>query len=276
MLRGEPKLVRLFAGLRKPRRPAILGSDFAGVVESVGPGVTRFKPGDEVYAEVDAGGFAELVAVSEKHLARKPANLSFEEAAAVPMGALTALQGLREAAKLQPGQHVLVNGASGGVGSFAVQMARALGAAEVTAVCSARNLELVRSAGADHAIDYEEEDVTRGVARFDVVIDTVGTHSFGEFTRVMRPGGIYVAIGRLDDRYIGPMIAGKLRALFTKHGFRSFLAKRNAEDLEYIATLIEDGKIKPIIDRRYTMAEVPEAIRYLETGHVRGKLVVTA
>jgi NADPH:quinone reductase-like Zn-dependent oxidoreductase len=165
----------------------------------VGPDVTRFAPGDEICAEVDAGGFAELIAVPERFVARKPSNLTFERAAAVPMAALTALQGLRDKGNVAPGQHVLVSGASGGIGSFAVQIAKALGA-EVTAVCSAKNLDMVRSIGADHAVDYTQEDVTRGEPRFDVVFDTVGTHSFADFRKVMSRGGAHVAVGRLDGR----------------------------------------------------------------------------
>jgi NADPH:quinone reductase-like Zn-dependent oxidoreductase len=275
MMRGEPKLVRLMQGPRKPRRRTTIGSDVAGVVGSVGAGVTRLRPGDEVYAEIGSGGCAELVAVPETSVARKPATLTLEQAAAVPMAGLTALQALRDRGRVRAGQRVLVNGASGGVGTFTVQVAKALGV-EVTAVCSTRNLEMVRSIGADHVVDYTQDDVTRGESRFDVVIDIAGTHPLRHYRQVMRRGGMYVMVGNVKNRYVRPIVYGKLLSLVSGARFTSMLAKGNAEDLEYLAERIDAGEIVPVIDRTYRMAEVPDAMRYLEAGHVAGKLVVTA
>lgn len=273
MLRGRPRLIRLMNGLRRPRRRTIVGSDVAGVVESLGAGVTRFGPGDEVYAEVGNGGCAELIPVAEPSIARRPATATFELAAAVPMAGLTALQGLRDHGRVHTGQHVLVNGASGGVGTFTVQLAKAFGA-EVTAVCSGRNVELIRSLGADHVVDYTREDVTLGERRFDLIMDIVGTHPLRHYRRVMTGGATYVMVGSVVDRFLRPILYGKVLTLVTRERFTSFVAKRNAEDLADLAERIDAGQIVPVIDRTYPMAEVPDAVRYLEAGHVAGKLVL--
>ncbi len=275
MLRGKPAVIRLMNGLRRPRRRTIVGSDVAGVVESVGAGATRFHPGDEVFAEVGTGGCAELIAVAESAVARKPETATFEQAAAVPMAGLTALQGLRDHGRIRAGRHVLVNGASSGVGTFAVQLAKAFGA-EVTGVCSSRNLEMVRSIGADHVVDYTKEDVTLGPRRFDLVFDIAGTHLLRHYRRVMNRGATYVMVGSVDDRFIRPIVYGKLLSLVSGRRFTSFVAKARAEDLADLAERLDAGEIAPVVDRTYPMAEVPDAVRYLESKHVAGKLVVTA
>ncbi len=280
ILRSDPHMVRLYVkGLRRPPEGTILGSDAAGVVEAVGKDVTRFRPGDEVYAEVKMGGLAEYVSVPEVWVAHKPANLTFAEAVAVPMAAETALQGLRDAGRIAPGQMVLVNGASGGVGSFAVQIAKALGATEVTGVCSTRNLELVRSIGADHVIDYTKEDFTRGDRRYDMIVDTVGNHSLADFRRVLNADGTFVIVGGQGGRWIGPLaqvLKGRLMSRFASPQ-RIVVASGmpNGEDLEFLRGLIEAGQVTPVIDRTYALSEAPDAIRYLEQRHARGKVVVT-
>ena len=279
-MRGEPLLFRpvMGAGIRKPRRPTILGSDIAGVVEAVGKDVTRFRPGDEVYGTAGPGACAEHVAVPEKAVALKPAGATFEEAAAVPMAGLTALQGLRDFGRVQAGQKVLVNGAGGGVGTFAVQVAKALGAAEVTGVCSTGNVELVRSIGADHVVDYTKEDFARSDHRYDLVIDTVGNRSLGALRRAATPNGTVVLVGGGGGRLLGPiaqLIRAKLLSPFVSQKLVSMLATRKAEDLDYLRELIEAGSIKPVLDGTYAFAETPEAMRYLERHHARGKVVVT-
>ena len=276
ILRGDPYLVRLVKGLRRPRKPAILGSDMAGVVEAVGKDVTRFHPGDEVYAEVDEGGLADYVAVKEKRLARKPANLTFEQAAAVPMAALTALQGLRDVGRIQPGQKVLVHGAGGGVGSFAVQIAKALGAAEVTGVCGPTKVELVRSLGADHVIDRSREDFSRSGNRYDLVLDTAN-RSLRAVRRVLVPRGRLAMVGGRGGRVLGPVpqyIAASILSPIVRKKMAPVLGRPSGEDLELLRELIEAGKVKPAVDRVYPFAEAPEAIRQLEAGQVRGKVVV--
>ncbi len=278
LLRANPYLVRLMKGLRRPRQAVVAGADMAGVVESVGRDVTRFRPGDEVYAESDAGCFAEYVSVGEERVAPKPANLTFEQAAAVPMAAMTALQGLRNVGRIEEGQRVLVNGASGGVGSFAVQLAKALGAAEVTGVCSTRNVELVRSIGADDVVDYTQDDFTRSGQRYDLLLDTVGNHSIGAFRRALARKGTFVIAGGGGGRWLGPvpqLLKGKLLSPFVSQRIVTFVCKPNRKDLEYLKELIEAGKVMPVIDRTYQFAEAPDAIRYLEGGHARGKVVVT-
>jgi NADPH:quinone reductase-like Zn-dependent oxidoreductase len=278
LLRANPYLVRLMKGLRRPRQAVIAGADMAGVVESVGKGVTRFNPGDEVYAEIGAGCFADYVSVREEQVALKPANLTFEQAAAVPMAAMTALQGLRNVGRIKEGQRVLVNGASGGVGSFAVQLAKSLGAAEVTGVCSTRNVELVRSIGADHVIDYTQEDFTWSGQRYDLLLDTVGNHSIGAFRRAVTRKGTFVIAGGGGGRWLGPvpqLLKGMLLSPFVSQRIVTFVCKPNREDLEFLKELIETDKVMPVIDRTYPLAEAPEAIRYLEEGHAQGKVVVT-
>ena len=276
-MRGLPAFMRLQFGLRQPKNSG-LGSDVAGQVEAVGRNVTRFRPGDEVYADVVQGGFAEYTSVPEAFLALKPANLTFEQAAAVPLAALTALQGLRDRGRVRPGQQVLVVGAAGGVGSFAVQLAKWLGA-EVTGVCSTRNLDLVRSLGADHVIDYTREDFTRGGRRYDLILQLAGTGSPADCRRALTPSGtLLLSSGESAGRWIGPgdrMIKAAVLSPFVGQRLGAFLAKQSREDLQAVRELIEQGKLSPVIDRTYPLRETPEAIRHLEQGHARGKIVIT-
>jgi NADPH:quinone reductase-like Zn-dependent oxidoreductase len=255
-------------GLFKPKAPG-LGADLAGEVEAVGKAVTRFHPGDAVFGE-GAGAFAEYACIPERWLAKKPANLTFEQAAAVPMAAGTALQGLRDGGRIQAGQKVLILGASGGVGTFAVQIAKSFGA-EVTGVCSTRNVEMVRSIGADHVVDYTREDFTRGTTRYDLMLDTIGDRSLRECRRVLAPKAVYVFIGGPMRHLAASMLAGP----FVSQDVKAVVAKRSSADLEFLSGLIEAGKITPVIDRTYPLSEVPAAIRYLEEGHARGKVVIT-
>ena len=264
-------------GLRKPK-DGRFGSDFAGVVVELGENQSQFKVGDEVYGVVP-GAAAEYGAAREDKIALKPSNVSFEEAAAVPIAAFTALQAVRNKGKLQPGQKVLVNGASGGVGTFAVQIAKAFGA-EVTAVTSTRNQDLLKKIGADHTIDYTKEDFTKTNEKYDVIIDTIGNHGMG-VRRALTPNGICVAVG--FPGVIGlfeTAILGSISSKVTSKKFGFFVAKSNAKDLEFLKELIEQGKVKPVIDRTYTMKEIQDAVRYVEgpnhrPGHARGKVVVT-
>jgi NADPH:quinone reductase-like Zn-dependent oxidoreductase len=264
-------------GLRIPKDGG-LGSDVAGQVEAVGRAVTRFRPGDEVYAFVLAGGFAEYVRVPEGVLGPKPANLSFEQAATVPLAALTALQGLRDQGRVQPGDKVLIIGASGGVGTFAVQLAKLFGA-EVTGVCSTRNLELVRSLGADHAIDYTREDFTRGGRRYDVIFQLAGTGSPSACRRALTPKGrLILSSGESDGRWVGPLdriLKAAVLSPFVGQRLAPFEAKQSSQDLKTLKELIEAGELSPVIDRTYPLRQTPEAIRYLEQGHARGKVVIT-
>jgi NADPH:quinone reductase-like Zn-dependent oxidoreductase len=276
-MRGAPYVVRAAAGLTKPKNTR-LGVDLAGLVEAVGRNVTQFQPGDEVFG-AGRGAFAEYVCAPEKALAAKPANLTFEQAAAVPVaGAFSALQGLRDKGRIQPGQKVLINGAAGGVGTFAVQIAKAFGTT-VTGVCSTRNVGLVRLIGADHVIDYTREDFTRSGQRYDLILDCAANHSLSACRRVMSPRGIYVIVGGPGrGRWIGPLIY-PLKALllspFVSQKLLMFLASPNKDDLVVLKELIEAAKVTPVIDRCYTLREVPEAIRYLEEGHARGKVIIT-
>jgi NADPH:quinone reductase-like Zn-dependent oxidoreductase len=280
LIRGVPYIARLQFGLRAPKH-TVAGCDLAGQVEEVGRAVTAFRPGDEVFgapALRGFGAFAEYAAVPQDVLAPKPTNLSFEHAAAVPLAALTALQGVRDHGRTQAGQRVLVIGASGGVGTFAVQIATSLGA-EVTGVCSTRNVDLVRSLGAVHVIDYTQHDVTRGAQRYDVVLQVAGTASPSDLRRVLTPKGtLLLSSGESRGRWLGP-VARMLRATvlspFVGQRLGSFIATTKAADLEYLRELIEAGAIAPVIDRSYPLAQVPEAIAYLEEGHARGKVVVT-
>jgi NADPH:quinone reductase-like Zn-dependent oxidoreductase len=276
-MRGEPYFMRAMAGMGKPES-ILMGVDFAGTVESVGKNVTRFKPGDEVFGG-RTGAFGEYVSVAEKGpLAMKPTNMTFEQAAAVPIAAITALQALHDKGNLQAGQSVLINGASGGVGTFAVQIAKVYGA-KVTGVCSTRNLDLVRSIGADEVIDYTHEDFTQASQRYDLIVDTVGTHSLSDYRRVLKPDGALVIVGSLDKgRWLGPMsglIDAKLYSSFASLKVVFLLAELNPEDLDTLRDWMQAGKVTPVIDRRYALSEVPEAIRYLEQGHARGKVIVT-
>lgn len=252
------------------------GRDVAGEVEAVGSLVTQFKPGDAVFGAC-GGAFAEYTCTTESTLVRKPDDVTFEQAASVPVAALTALQGLRDKGQLQPGQKVLINGAAGGVGTFAVQLAKTFGA-EVTGVCSTRNVEMVRSIGADQVIDYTREDFTESGQRYDLILDCFATHSFLECRRVLNPRGRYIGIGGPFGSMIGVM-AGQIKelaiSLFVSQKFVTFMAKLNQEDLNTVGKLIADRKVTPVIDRRYQLSEVPEAVRYLEEGHARGKVVIT-
>ena len=274
-------LGRLIFGLRKPRDTR-LGQDVAGQVEAVGKNVTQFKPGDEVFG-ISRGALAEYACTLERALAAKPPNVSFEQAASLPLAGLTALQGLREG-KIQPGQKVLINGATGGVGTFAVQIAKSLGA-EVTAVCSTRNVDLVRSIGADHVIDYTKEDFTKSDQRYDVIFDNVCNHSFAERRHVLNPKGICVLAGMGGAGVKGSDALGRIasniftaRALssFTDQKFAQYRTKSSKQDLILLADLIQTGRITPVIDRRYKLGEAPEALRYLNEGHARGKVIITA
>jgi NADPH:quinone reductase-like Zn-dependent oxidoreductase len=268
-MRGKPAFSRLTLGLLRPKHK-MLGVDVAGRVDAIGSGVTRFKTGDEVYANLlnhGYGGFAEYVSVPAEAMSLKPANLSFEEAAAVPMAAVTALQGLRHHGEIRPEQTVLVNGASGGVGSFAVQIARSYGA-EVTGVTSTRNLDLVRSLGADHVVDYTMTDFARADPRWDLILDTIGNRSVSDLRRALAEGGKAAVTGFTS--------MGKLLGVSLRGGkdIAQVQAKVTTNDLELLSEMIEAGKVRPQIDRRYLFAEIPEAIDYLEQGHARGKVVV--
>src|SRR5438309_7360424 len=278
LMRGSPFLARLGGGLRRPKDPR-LGVDIAGRVEAVGNNVTRFQPGNEVFGTVK-GGFAEYACAREDRLALKPANISFEEAAAAPVVAFTALQGLRDKGKIRPGQKVLVNGASGGVGTFAVQMAKSFGT-EVTGVCSTRNLEMVRSIGADHVIDYTKEDFTKTDRRYDLIFDLVGNHSYSERRHILNSNGICVMAGIGGAGWhdgVGKRLAGELdaylRSRFVSQKFISYIAQFNKKDMTILADLMQSGKVTPVIDRTYKLSDVPEALRYLEQGHARGNVVI--
>jgi NADPH:quinone reductase-like Zn-dependent oxidoreductase len=281
-MRGEPRIARMMPGTLGLRAPKlrILGCDMAGQVEAAGQDVTEFRPGDDVFALLEQGGFAEYVSVPERLLARKPANLSYEQAAAVPMAAVTALLGLRDVGRVAPGQAVLVNGASGGVGTFAVQIARALGAS-ADAVCSAPNADLARSIGADDVIDYAAEDFTRSGRRYDVLLDIAGSRSVLACRRVLTRRGTLVLIGGPAGRWLQP--AGHVFAALAAAPLvpqRIALADTvsctaNKQILTTLTTLIEDGKVTPVISRTYPFHDIPEAVRYHEQGHALGKVVIT-
>jgi len=274
LMRGKPYIVHLFAGLRKPK--IRLGADVAGQVEAVGRKVTQFKPGDEVFG-ICRGAFAEYVSASELGLVMKPENITFEQAASVPVAALTAVQGLRNKGKIQPGHKVLINGAAGGVGTFAVQVAKSLGA-EVTGVCSTRNVEMVRSLGADQVIDYTQEDFTKGWQRYDLILDCVGNHSPSACRRVLSPKGIHVLVGGPSGPgtlgFVARLIAALVRSRFASQKFTMILTRRSKDDLTLMHDLMRAGKVTPVIDRRYSLNEVPKAFGYLEEGHARGKVVI--
>ncbi len=274
-MRASPFLVRLGEGFFKPKDTK-LGADVAGIVEAVGSSVTQFKPGDAVFGEIGAGSFAEYAAAREDRLALKPANISFEEAAASPVVGFTALQGMRATGHIQSGQKVLVNGAAGGVGTFAIQLAKSFGA-EVTGVCSTRNLDMVRSIGADHVVDYTREDFTRNGQRYDLIYDAIGNRSVLAYSSALKPNGKCVIAGFTTmPRLFEHMILG---SLITKIGSKQIsmmgVANPNQPDLLIIKELLESGKVKSVIDRCYPLSETPEAIRYLEKGHARGKVIIT-
>lgn len=274
-MRGEPYIMRLSEGLAKPKNPG-LGADLAGRVEAIGKNVTQFQPGDEVFG-MSVRTLAEYVRVAQEGLVLKPANLTFEQAAAVPVGAITALQGLRDKGQIQAGQKVLINGAAGGVGTFAVQIAKSFGA-EVTGVCST-NVAMVRSIGADQVIDYTKEDFSKGGQLYDLILDCVGNRSLTALRRVLKSKGTLVLAGGVKGRWIKPLLL-PLRALlmspFVSQKMVFFIAKRNKDDLLALKDLIETGRVTPVIDRSYPLSEVSEAIRYLEEGHAQGKVVITA
>lgn len=276
MMTGTPYMVRLMgAGLRKPKTPKV-GKDVAGVVAVVGKAVTRLKPGDEVFGEID-GSFAEYAVAKDKHLAIKPTNVTFEEAAAVPLAGFTALQGLRDHGQVKAGDAVLINGASGAVGTWTVQIAKAMGA-RVTAVCSTHNVEAARTMGADHVVDYTKEDFTTLDSKFDAMIDIVGNRRLTRCRDLLVDGGRYVMVSGPKRKWLGPMgrmLAAQFVFLGRSQKFVWYVANVNLEDLEYLARLVEEGTIAAVIDRRYSLSEVPEAFRYLEEGHARAKLVVT-
>jgi len=274
-LRADPFLIRLAAGPLKPKNK-ILGFDVAGQVEAVGGSAKQFKRGDEVFGDIyPCGGsaFAEYVAVPETALVLKPANITFEESAAVPVAGVTALQGLRDYGQIQPGQKVLINGASGGVGTFAVQIAKAMGA-EVTGVCSTRNVDMVRSLGADHVIDYTQEDVTANGQRYDLILDNVGNPATYKqlYKHSLNPTGIYVIVA---GSFFLQIFFGPWMSMTGKNKIGTYMTMTKIKDVAYLKDLLETGKVVPVIDKRYPLCEVPEAIKYLESGHARGKVVIT-
>ena len=274
-LRGKPLFMRLMgAGLLKPKNK-ILGVDIAGRVETVGRKVKQLQPGDEVFGGGEfLGGFAEYVCVSENKLALKPANITFEEAAAVPIAAVTALQGLRDKGQIQQGQKVLINGAGGGVGTFAVQIAKSFGA-EVTGVCSTSKVEIVRSIGADRVIDYTQEDFTKNGQRYNLIIDAAAYRSILDQKRALSPKGIYVMVGGSMARMFQVLFLRPWISMTGSKKIGVMLANINKKDLVFMKELLEAGKVVPVIDRRYPLSEVAEAIRYLEEGHARGKVIIT-
>ena len=274
LMRGAPYLLRALPGLRKPKikRP---GRDVAGQVEAVGRNVTEFKPGDGVFGAC-RGAFAEYACAPESALVSKPPNVTFEQAASVPVAGLTALQGLRDKGHIQPGQAVLINGAAGGVGTFAVQLAKSFGA-EVTGVCSTRNADMVRSIGADHVIDYTQKDFTKMGQRYDLLFECVGNCSLSACRRVLNSNGICVIAGAPRELwpFVGRALGAPVLSRCVSQKFVTFMARVRKEDLAVLGELMAAGKLTPVIDRRYSLSEVPEAIRYLEKGHARGKVVIT-
>lgn len=275
-MRGSPYIMRLGTGIGTPKVTR-LGVDFAGTVEAVGSKVTKYKPGDEIFGG-KAGAFAEYITAREDGpRALKPANVSFEQAASVPIAGITALQALRDKGRVQRGHKVLINGASGGVGTFAVQIAKSFGA-EVTGVCSTRNLDLVRSIGADHVIDYTREDYTESGRMYDVIVDNVGNHSLRKNMRVLEPGGRFVIVGAESGDWIRPLmrpVNAVILSPFVDQEISMLIARLTQEDLALLADLMRDGKVTPVIDRRYPLAEIADAVRYSEAGHARGKIIVT-
>jgi NADPH:quinone reductase-like Zn-dependent oxidoreductase len=273
-LHGTPYFIRVSTGLRKPKFTGI-GVDFSGVVESVGKNVTGFKPGDAVFGGCQ-GALAEYLVIAEQQLMNKPDNISFEQAGAVNIAAKTALQALRNTGKLQPGQKVLINGASGGVGTFAVQIAKHLGG-EVTGVSSGHNTELVRSLGADHTIDYAQQDYTQGGTQYDLIIDNAGNHSLSANRRVLKPNGRYVMVGGPEGKWIKPMdrvIAAMMYSKFVHQEMGMMMARASKDDLALLSELMQQGKVTPVIDKRYKLSEAAEAMRHLETGRARWKIVI--
>jgi NADPH:quinone reductase-like Zn-dependent oxidoreductase len=278
LMRGVPPILHILFRMRKPTitQPGRPGCDVAGQVETVGRNITQFKPGDEVFG-VCLGAFAEYACASETKLVVKPENVTFEQAASVPVAALTALQGLRDRGQIRPGQKVLINGAAGGVGTFAVQIAKSFGAV-VTGVCSTKNVDLIRSLGADRVIDYTQEDFTKSGQHYDLILDNVGNHSLSACRRVLNPKGTCVIAGAPKEAagfFLTRTLIAPVLSLFVSQNFLMFIAKPNKEDLTILHDLMKAGKVRPVIDKRYSLSEVPEAIRYLEAGHARGKVVIT-
>lgn len=271
IMRGMPYLARFTAGWPKPRN-YIPGFDVSGVVEAVGPNVTRFAVGDEVFGECGGGACAEFVSASEERFASKPKDITFEQAAAVPISALAALQGLRDAGHLQAGQSVLINGASGGVGTFAVQIAKAFGA-EVTGVCSTANVDMVRSIGADHVIDYTKDDFTRGGKTYDLVLDNVGNRAFADYRGVLSPMG--TMLPNTGNAGMGYVMKAFALSVFVRWQGPPFLSAPNSDDMAFLKKLLEDGSVVPVIDRAYPLSETPRALEYVGTGHARGKVIIT-
>jgi NADPH:quinone reductase-like Zn-dependent oxidoreductase len=277
LLTGEPFFLRFAAGGILEPKLQILGGDVAGQVEAVGRNVTQLQPGDRVFgdlADCGRGGFAEYVCATEDKLAAMPANIGFEEAAAVPMAAVVALQGLRDKGQIQPGQKVLVNGASGGVGTFAVQIAKSFGA-EVTAVCSTRNLDMARSIGADHVIDYTQEDFTQSGQQYDLILAANGYHPIADYKRALRPQGIYVCSGGSLAQIFQAGILGQLMSKTGGKQMGNLAHSQNHDDLVFVSELLGAGKIVPVVDRQYPLNELPEAFRYFGEGHARGKVIIT-
>lgn len=276
LMRGAPLIVRLLFRVPKPTsaRPARPGRDVAGQVEAVGRRVAQFKPGDEVFGACQ-GAFAEYACASESRLVAKPANVTFEQAASVPVAGLSALQGLRDKGRIQPGQKVLINGAAGGVGTFAVQIAKSFGT-QVTGVCGTRNVEMVRSIGADCVVDYTEQDFTKGEQRYDLILDCVGNHSLSAFRRVLNPNGVCVIVGapKNPGLFLARALTVPAWSAFANRKFALFMAKISQQDLAVLGDLMVSGKVMPVIDRIYKLSETPEAIRYLEEGHARGKVII--
>ncbi|MBY0148219.1 NAD(P)-dependent alcohol dehydrogenase [Neobacillus niacini] len=275
LLKGKPFLARFAFGLLKPKY-SIPGGDIAGQVEAVGKDVTQFQIGDEVFGDLSScgwGGFAEYVCVPAHALALKPSNLSYEEAAAVPMAGATALQGLRDKGNIQPGQKVLINGASGGVGTFAVQIAKSFGA-QVTGVCSTRNLEILQSLGADYSIDYTKESFTNNNQKYDLIVGVNGHQSISDYKRTLAPNGTFVHIGGSESQMFQAMLQGPWIAKTSNKKVGTFLQRQNQKDLNALKELVESGKVKPVIDRKYKLSDLSEAFRYFEQGHAQGKVVI--
>lgn len=276
LLKGKPFIARFAFGLMRPKY-SIPGGDIAGTVEAVGKDVKLFQVGDEVFGDLSGcgwGGFAEYVTVPEYALALKPTNISFEEAAATPMACVTALQGLRDKGKIKAGQKVLIYGASGGVGTFAVQIAKSFGA-EVTGVCSTRNLEILRSIGADHLIDYTKEDFIQGEECYDLILGVNGSNSIAAYKRVLKANGNFVHIGGSQSQYFRTVFLGPFISMTGSKKISNLLQRANQRDLNYVKELLETGKIKPVIDKRYKLSEVTEAFKYFQEGHAQGKVVIT-
>jgi NADPH:quinone reductase-like Zn-dependent oxidoreductase len=278
VMHGTPYVLRLTTGLRRPRNK-VLGLAIAGRVEAVGSNVSEFRPGDEVYAGIGTGGFAEYVCVPEGALAPKPSNLTFEQAAAVPITGVTALQALRDIGRVQPGQKVLINGASGGVGTFAVQIAKTFGG-DVTGVCRTTNVDLVRSIGADHVIDYTQEDFTRNGQQYDLIFDNVGNWTLSELRRALTPRGTLIPnSNKGSGRWLGGFLRRAVQALvvspFVPQRLRPFAATEKRQDLVVLTELIESGKVTPVIDSTYPLSEAAEALSHYGAGHARGKVIIT-